>query len=134
MRISDWSSDVCSSDLQRAGLLFSDAVLAEQGLGSLPKLAFQVHDGAVRRRASVRSDSYGTFFTCRGKGSRCIVLLVACRGICYRFAMPFGSAFLARLAPLGDDVGPFCHLFVAALLAPLRSEEGRVGEECVCTC
>src|SRR3546814_6017090 len=48
MRISDWSSDVCSSDLQH------DRVLPRAALGRMADLAFHVERGDGLRRLRVR--------------------------------------------------------------------------------
>src|SRR3546814_14776366 len=91
MRISDWSSDVCSSDL-----CFLTFVLGST-LGAL--------GGAL----SVQTTSWVL-----GIGAEMIVLSFA----------------VAATAGLGQIEGAL----VAAALIGLRSEERRVGKECVSTC
>src|SRR3546814_1917734 len=88
MRISDWSSDVCSSDLQ-IGLLHQ----ADQ-------------PGAVRRPMH---DALGG----RHEGQHAL-------GLAHELAQIGGGEAEAD-EPLAGDVGP-------------RSEERRVGKECVSTC
>src|SRR3546814_18915601 len=91
MRISDWSSDVCSSDLQKPGAtdtesgLPFDACLGA-GIGELKPSTFQVSMHAVHRNDRAR--------------------------------------FYAVLAPALALRPVFC----------ARSEERRVGKECVSPC
>src|SRR3546814_18537977 len=95
MRISDWSSDVCSSDLARAverGYL----VIAARGAG----LDLGRHAANVALRLG-------------------------------QAAKGFGQAalhFLNLLVQFGDQVG------LALVGVGIRSEERRVGKECVSTC
>src|SRR3546814_7812039 len=84
MRISDWSSDVCSSDLRVVGAL--NAPFGEAGLGDRGQEAEQ------------------------GVGLRALV----------------------RIRGRGDDVHQ--RRGVVAEQAATRSEERRVGKECVSTC
>src|SRR3546814_312108 len=62
MRISDWSSDVCSSDLHDVGTLLDD-------LKEWLEIFGCVHRPAVIRVASVEMDDGGT---CVGRGKRTI--------------------------------------------------------------
>src|SRR3546814_13064022 len=86
MRISDWSSDVCSSDLDDSG--------ARPPRGAQPD--------RDRLAAAVRRP---------GTGDR------AAGALAHRDALPQLSGHRS----LGDQI-------------PLRSEERRVGKECVSTC
>src|SRR3546814_18784678 len=92
MRISDWSSDVCSSDLQTHSDR-NDRRTGHAGRNGGPSLPIN------RRAVSVRSFPLTALF--------CIAVLA--------------SLYVAR------DV------FVPLVLA-CRSEERRVGKECVSTC
>src|SRR3546814_13883393 len=90
MRISDWSSDVCSSDLLRAG---------------------HTRASACARELSAR--------------------------VCVRHARMRSVLSRCRMAP----IRAFSHIpegiharFAGARVALVRSEERRVGKECVSTC
>src|SRR3546814_18656950 len=92
MRISDWSSDVCSSDLLMVPL------------ATLGVFAMRWR-GAIRGQEIALPLALGCF-------AGCALALAQGYGWGYRYAHGF--------------IGPFC------LLA--RSEERRVGKECVSTC
>src|SRR3546814_19740935 len=95
MRISDWSSDVCSSDLWRAETP-DDFVFAI-------------------------------------KGSRYITHLKRLREI----ETPLANFFASGLLLLGRKLGPILWQFPPNFRfdeATMRSEERRVGKECVSTC
>src|SRR3546814_4177549 len=89
MRISDWSSDVCSSDLSVDG----DPVVVPQ------------HDQAAELQMPGKTDG-------------------------------FVVDALHQAAVAGDRPGPMVDQRVAVkgVQVPLRSEERRVGKECVSTC
>src|SRR3546814_12611441 len=89
MRISDWSSDVCSSDLPRSG-----------------------RDGHIHPHSVVS----GTFYVAVPPGSGALKLEDP--------RLPMLMAAPART----DDAPEHLHPFV------YRSEERRVGKECVSTC
>src|SRR3546814_15551597 len=99
MRISDWSSDVCSSDLHFADLGKSDGTdrhcpRALVDLKLNDAVSAQLHRGPdLEPSAANLSGEYA-------------------------------SGFFGRRGPshMGDGLGPF------------RSEERRVGKECVSTC
>src|SRR3546814_14341979 len=96
MRISDWSSDVCSSDLIAGGIhpVTGGAVVPEQAVAILPHISHQVRVGAD--------------------------LVIA-----HRRDPP---------RPAGTGVRGGAHPFRHDLLLIVRSEERRVGKECVSTC
>src|SRR3546814_14455889 len=106
MRISDWSSDVCSSDLLGPGDTASldqrlrglGAVAAKTGIG-LPLLAFGDAHLLAQRGALARVHQ-----------ARMIVLVA-------------GEGEALSLARVGDEEGRH-----------IRSDERRVGQECVSTC
>src|SRR3546814_14958251 len=116
MRISDWSSDVCSSDLQAA---VSVALLGGKGAG---------------RRSRADADDRGTGRKRRGAELVC-ALVELCTG------QRRGCCDLAGLRQHGWRVhvtgggrsglgrGRGSHVHFAR-----RSEERRVGKECVSTC
>src|SRR3546814_12381447 len=116
MRISDWSSDVCSSDLDRAA-----------GAGGRRAPA-----GPAAGRAG------GVLGACQAWGSRMKTLLlflvtalaeiIGCY-LPYLWLRKDGSAWLLLLAAVA--LAAFVWLLT---LHPTRSEERRVGNECVSTC
>src|SRR3546814_17852723 len=104
MRISDWSSDVCSSDLQRASFLLGgrDLGIEQAGAGVLGALALPYrgrHFAAALDGAHKRADADGQ----RDGGHRVL------------------------LAPVAIPALVLDHVL-------RRSEDRRVGEECVSTC
>src|SRR3546814_16827191 len=104
MRISDWSSDVCSSDLLAAGLLGRDALLLVVG-GMLLALVAQGGDlleSWCKRRLGVKDSGH---------------------------IMPGHGGILDRVDGL-LAVLPVAFLYLWAS----RSEERRVGKECVSPC
>src|SRR3546814_21114314 len=100
MRISDWSSDVCSSDL-------------------LLRLLLLLLDLAVRRD--------GRFF---GGYLRCLFAFLRLRTLAFQLGVAFRHGLNVHLTILPellwDMVGALC-------AARRRSEERRVGKECVST-
>src|SRR3546814_14281346 len=89
MRISDWSSDVCSSDLERAGFIRT----------AQDRFAFTHPPSQKRLLDLVKSpDPAGLAFQTVGDGDR------------------------------------ECPVLVARVTRQSRSEERRVGKECVSTC
>src|SRR3546814_20534293 len=91
MRISDWSSDVCSSDLGTAFVLFPVPIRCQLGEAAVARLAFAQFGGAF--------------------GHRLLQHLVEC------LKPAVQQAYLQHIV----DTCP-------------RSEERRVGKECVSTC
>src|SRR3546814_20741999 len=109
MRISDWSSDVCSSDLQRGGR-------ADDALGLRGVLhARQFDDYPVR--ALALDDRLGHADLVDPVAQRTDVLL---------------DRTADDLVDLG--IGHLGGDHAAALHRQLRAEERRVGKECVSTC
>src|SRR3546814_17824060 len=106
MRISDWSSDVCSSDLQivRVEILHLD-------LGDF---------GQLRARDLAAADLAGFFRT--SLQVRGLLDQIGRRG-------RLGDEREALVGKDGDDGGRG-----RALVPPVRSEARRVGKECVSTC
>src|SRR3546814_4659291 len=108
MRISDWSSDVCSSDLEALAELLEVAGIAAQTFDS-PKAFLSVYD--LSRFA-------------------CVITDVKMRGIS-------GIDLLEHLRALHDDV-PVIVITSATdphtRRRAFRAEERRVGTECVSTC
>src|SRR3546814_14245150 len=103
MRISDWSSDVCSSDLAAADLVFADG----------PQTAAQLFDAA--RDGALKGFALPGTITL---ASRSRIEPLESRNVVAKLA---GSD-----AALGAE-----HVVYSA---HLRSEERRVGKECVSTC
>src|SRR3546814_15762339 len=100
MRISDWSSDVCSSDL--AGQVWG---------GRDFDFAFELQHGVDRAVTGRAASAIGA-----GEEIRVVARQLAGSGD--QFFMP--SIGLRR-----EEL---------EAVAPVRSEEGRVGKECVSTC
>src|SRR3546814_13163624 len=121
MRISDWSSDVCSSDL-RGG--------EQRGVGRRGGAAILAHIGGIFGEAEQpREDQRGA-----------VEML-------HRLASVAPVAEAHRIAAAEDELGqPLVEIApLADLFAPIedgardavhraRSEERRVGQECVSTC
>src|SRR3546814_14953360 len=113
MRISDWSSDVCSSDLSRLaevrkasiGFIFQSFNLVDElSVRENVELALLYHDVSAaerKRRADEVMDKVGLAHRAKHRPSQ-----------------------------LSGGQQPR----VAVARAPVRSEEGRVGQECVSTC
>src|SRR3546814_12599865 len=125
MRISDWSSDVCSSDLQRkrgVALQTSFVRFVEQHGGNTGKLRVGLN--------AVREYALGDhFYPRRGRGLAVQPRAIA-DGAPHGFARKFGHAFGggARCKAAGGEADD---LAVAPRAA--RSEERRVGKEGVKT-
>src|SRR3546814_16719505 len=132
MRISDWSSDVCSSDLLRAGI-------RRRQHGAIGFLHFGPHPGErvlfleIRQRRSVPSGIInGAEFlalanVCDKLGGRrfgCLPPLALPVGVKVRLA----EILVARLA--GEEAVEITLL----LVGEARSEERRVGKAGVSTC
>src|SRR3546814_4970152 len=92
MRISDWSSDVCSSDLKGSRARCSTRCIASPGIRVRHGGGRAMHDGNELANASVTDGDE-----------------------------PIDTELLARTE-------------AALLTLPRRSEERRVGKECVSTC
>src|SRR3546814_1371564 len=102
MRMSDWSSDVCSSDLRVIAGLVPDEAVGVIGIGRL-----------------VEED----------------LLPVAGQGIADRFAHHVLQSGNIDLAETGDLIGRFLECRDQGDQdASVRSEERRVGKECVSRC
>src|SRR3546814_4223597 len=137
MRISDWSSDVCSSDLVAVRLAYGVGIVAAFAIGSVG--AFLVFDWPPLLRQIVLAYllafltlrvalTFSRFFLAPG-GERFRVVPMSTESAWYwhrRIAafvgwFAFGWVTLALLNSLGMSVGA-------------RSEERRVGKECVSPC
>src|SRR3546814_20894454 len=95
MRISDWSSDVCSSDLRRVGKA------EKRTSADYPVVQYPVQGAACHLRLSFGQVAGGE--------------------MCFSFAS-------MRFQPIAQIRSAF------ALKGDFRSEERRVGQECVSTC
>src|SRR3546814_20240424 len=103
MRISDWSSDVCSSDLS------GDDLLGRlQGVGA----------GALEDR----------------KGDRRLAVQVAVGDVLARAELDARDILQADQPPVLARLHDYRAELVWRREAALRSEERRVGKECVSTC
>src|SRR3546814_16632039 len=92
MRISDWSSDVCSSDLRRNQ--FRLAILHRRGCQMIGNVEGGAKSGEIK----------------------------------YSFVAGFTATILVGIA------GAFISIAMPGILLAIRSEERRVGKECVSTC
>src|SRR3546814_19052806 len=129
MRISDWSSDVCSSDLLAPALL----TLGTEGGGSLmtaatsdaPAVADRDPEdlAAILYTSGTTGRSKGAMISHRalGENARALVAL-------WRWTT---DDILAHALPINHVHGLFVGLHLPLLT---RSEERRVGKECVSTC
>src|SRR3546814_20208997 len=124
MRISDWSSDVCSSDLC-------------SGHGALANARYVSGDGFSEPKALMSRDHFLT--------PRLVPLRVECgetpptgvRGPHFAWVMPrvrFGAEGLLMTTPTFLDLGVAAPICRALEAEGYRSEERRVGKECVSTC
>src|SRR3546814_15413978 len=129
MRISDWSSDVCSSDLYRSEL----AELAAKGADTLVLIDYGDGAGMTILRQALENGFFSKFVG--GDGMKTDALIDA-----------LGAENLAEFttsAPIGAEsagLDVFNELFTAAggdqtaVQATTRSSEHRGGKECVSTC
>src|SRR3546814_20328287 len=119
MRISDWSSDVCSSDLYaiplgQANIVRSGADVSVLAYGTMVHVALAAAESTgvdaevIDLRSLVPLD-LGTITRSVHKTGRCVVVHEA-----------------TRTCGFGEEL--------AALVQEHRSEERRVGKECVSTC
>src|SRR3546814_14510752 len=108
MRISDWSSDVCSSDLHEHGLLLDADRVALAGRDADPAAAVGLDEGG-------RADQLQLQQAAVLLGPRQLV-------------DPVAHAFPDRQRVQVQAAG------LAGVVSEDRSEERRVGKECVSTC
>src|SRR3546814_15237031 len=106
MRISDWSSDVCSSDLVLSWLAFASILIGN---------VLAVRQNNVKRMLAYSSIAHFGY---------CMVALVAGGPL----AVEAVGAYL--LTYVVTSIGAFG----VVTLSSSRSEERRVGKECVSTC
>src|SRR3546814_14055797 len=110
MRISDWSSDVCSSDLQDERQVIADADIAH-----LHMLLGRGNFFCDHNTSSIRATSTGLF---NSQKRRPLASTST-----HRIFSPFSRKRCCSSPSLASS-GP----------SPQRSEERRVGKECVSTC
>src|SRR3546814_9566195 len=139
MRISDWSSDVCSSDLSLA---------AEMRWALLPPLTFPAPEasiaGFLQPSHGIAGDAFDYAVTKRtahlaimdamGHGleaSRMANVAVASYRSSRRAGADPAGSLVAMDEVIRSEFGD--SRFVTAQAATLRSEERRVGKECVST-
>src|SRR3546814_17385082 len=126
MRISDWSSDVCSSDLFEGGQLAAPSAARSEGHQ-------QQRPVAQGRRSTVGTGVQKIFKDCAGDRSAALADPRPLSGL--------GGA-LDRLAQAGGpkrtvdaaDAVKSCPTREAPAHRGRRSEESRVGKECVSKC
>src|SRR3546814_1485312 len=120
MRISDWSSDVCSSDLEEEGggfpVSFAHKVSSgEDGYArDCPVHRATANDDLILARANVVGGT--AFFFARDENVQ---------GFDWLFVDEAGQVGLANMVAMGR---------AARNIVLVRSEERRVGKECVSTC
>src|SRR3546814_14074655 len=119
MRISDWSSDVCSSDLDQRHQRFSDIAAAE---GAEMAARIRLIAQAVRSRGGLGAEAVGTV------GHRPAALRKA--AILSTSLTPGALSTPVETSTSGAPVAAIA----AATLAGSKSAERRVGHECVRQC
>src|SRR3546814_11913476 len=119
MRISDWSSDVCSSDLADDRALLTNILITS---GRWPDLSVHVEDEWSKRDSRTAEELLLTAQLAAQIGSSRVAGLIALAA--YEGGVDFTMADIDRLS---RRVPCLCKV------AP-RSEERRVGKECVRTC
>src|SRR3546814_9060006 len=134
MRISDWSSDVCSSDLFRKGLEAWFTILIENlwGKKRIMEVYLNVAETGIGtygvEAGAIRYFNHGASHLTRTEAARIAAVLplpkkraaIAPSG----FTRRYGNSIARRIGVVQRD----------GLAACLRSEERRVGKECVSTC
>src|SRR3546814_1991699 len=127
MRISDWSSDVCSSDL-----LFAHT-FPRQGI----TVKFAPHDDVAALEALIDENTKAVFCETIGNPAGNIVDIQAIADAAHRHGVPLivdntvASPALCRPFEHGADI--IVHA-LTKYLGGHRSEERRVGKEGVSTC
>src|SRR3546814_15869457 len=117
MRISDWSSDVCSSDLIDRTRSAHDALLAWTGVLS------KAPPGKV-----VICQPNNHEVALMGELSAAALQLKGVRG----YIVDGGCRDVAMIEQIGFPV--WCSFFTPSDIVSRRSEARRVGKECVSTC
>src|SRR3546814_7582678 len=143
MRISDWSSDVCSSDLEGEDVLATAAAMRSMGATIIRENdGTWVVDGVgvgglLQPEAALEMGNSGT-------STRLLMGLVATHPITTTFT---GDASLSK-RPMGRVIEPLAQMGADITVSPgakgrqclpqmvrgLRSEERRVGKGCGSTC
>src|SRR3546814_19350398 len=120
MRISDWSSDVCSSDLVavdiRAEMV---STMLEMGLPC---------DKHHHEVAAAQHELGLTFGTLTETADRMQIY----KYVVHQVAHAYGKTATFMPKPIKDDNGSGMHTHIS--IWDKRSEERRVGKECVSTC
>src|SRR3546814_13180353 len=119
MRISDWSSDVCSSDL---GVPATAQRLVEIDQGERGVGGAGIEAGLAGKNATLRGQDIqvvGSTFLIAALGSMQRLLVLFIRNQQFSMAVLLGSPGVQG---------------VVHFMPGLRSEERRVGKECVSTC
>src|SRR3546814_17502128 len=119
MRISDWSSDVCSSDLLRQGF-FKDAFTAQAGA-----IVGHLDDDLSAMMLSGQSHVALGAFTCGGSHFGQLDAMV--NTVAHQVGQGIDNAIDKALVQFGG-------LTIRGELDLLRSEGGSVGKECGKTC
>src|SRR3546814_19677687 len=129
MRISDWSSDVCSSDLNNVGRFNAGGSGIEVHCRQVRNIIIEPGLAAFKHGAAQR-------FNKLARSEHGFAVQQITRDRCNTVSSISGDA-----GDLSEGVFPVCFNQLAALAdigfvqtAPNRSEEGRVGKECVSKC
>src|SRR3546814_12345888 len=116
MRISDWSSDVCSSDLSRVTTLI---------MVYCTVLLFNINGtptAILRLYGRYHTVAYGPIANALLRVALCLIGIQAGAGLGYFVLVWMATQILGSLS------------FVVVSVRALRSEERRVGKACVSTC
>src|SRR3546814_19133783 len=124
MRISDWSSDVCSSDLNN-GIW---TVLVSSGVFALPFVAIVIQEWLKARAEGADEGNKGVLSAARIENRVFVAIVVV------MFAgIPFIDVDLSTIQ-YDSSRSAQCQVSVPQPAQTGRSEERRVGKECVSTC
>src|SRR3546814_15829449 len=131
MRISDWSSDVCSSDLQNPGVALGSGSIANQNINSGSALNLRgLGPDATLTLLNGRRLSYSGFVNAVDVSVVPIAALDRIEVIADGASAIYGSDAVAGVANIitKRDFDGVSATYRA------RSEDRRVGKECVSTC
>src|SRR3546814_18902340 len=128
MRISDWSSDVCSSDLEKSDYRILHVVISDQS----PLIEIAVIDRGYGLRDPERL--FEPFYSTKSEGlgmglNICRTIIESHHGRLWASANPEGGTIFRFTLPFAKSEAPD-----QPENSQERSEERRAGKECVSTC